>query len=93
MQCDNCKKKDDWLEIVGENFICKKCISKHRELGYILNTKKDTFEYIIKKTKVKNFEEMLKITRDQIDDVVDLKEQGITIPLTKEEKENKREQK
>jgi hypothetical protein len=93
MLCDNCKKKDDWLQIVGNDFICKKCISQNRELGYILKTKKDTFEYIIKKTKVKNYKEMLNITREQIDNVIDLKEQGIVIPLTKEEKEKKRAEK
>jgi hypothetical protein len=82
VKCDNCKKETDWPEIIGKNMVCAKCIQKHKDLGNIFRTRKDTFTYIIKKLDIKSYEEMAKITRKDIDKVVDLKEKGVHLKTT-----------
>jgi len=79
MKCDNCKKESQWLEIIGSNFICKRCISKHKILGLVIRTHMDTFRFIIRRLKPKNYEEMMRITKEQVEEIVNLKEQGIVI--------------
>jgi 5-bromo-4-chloroindolyl phosphate hydrolysis protein len=82
MNCDNCKKDTDWPEVIGKNMICAKCIQKHRDLGKIFRTRKDTFTYIIKKLEIKDYEQMMYVTRKDIDSVVDLKEKGVHLKTT-----------
>jgi len=42
----------------------------------------DTFRFIIKNTKVKNYQEMMKLDRKQIEKVTDLKKYGIVLKTT-----------
>ena len=77
MKCDICKKESKWLEIIGSDFVCYKCIRKNSLLGLVLRTHKDTFRFITRKLKVKNYEELMKITKQEVEVVVDLKEKGI----------------
>ncbi len=79
MKCDNCKKETRWLEIVGPKFICHKCISKNKVLGLILRTHVDTFQFIVRKLKPKNYEELMKISKEDVEKVADLKEHGILL--------------
>ena len=82
MKCENCQKEDQWLEIIGENFICKKCCCKHKEMALILRTHIDTFHFLIRNLKPKNYEEYLKITRQAIEDKADLKKAGVKFKTT-----------
>lgn len=82
MKCDNCKKESQWLEIIGSDFICHKCINKHNIMGLILRTHANTFKHIIKKLNLKNFQEMMNLTRKQIENNVDLKKYGIILKTT-----------
>jgi len=82
MKCDNCKKENQWLEVVGSEFICRKCVNKSKLMGLILRTHMDTFRFIIKNTKVKNYQEMMKLDRKQIEKVTDLKKYGIVLKTT-----------
>ena len=84
MECENCKKESQWLEIVGSNYICRKCIGKHKIMSLILRTHMDTFNLLIRKLKVKNYMELIEVTREQIEKAVDLKNHGIEIFLKKE---------
>ena len=82
MNCDNCKKEDQWLEVIGSNFICAKCIQKHKELGFIYRTKINVFRTIIKEFKPKDFEVYMNITRKQIEEKFNLKSNGIILKTT-----------
>lgn len=82
MRCDNCKKEDSWLEIIGSNFICKKCIQKHKEMGLVYRTHIETFHFLIRKIQPKDFQEYLKITRKQIESLADLKKAGVKFRTT-----------
>lgn len=82
MKCDNCKKESQWLEIVGSDFICHKCINKHKVIGFILRTHINTFKAIIKQLKIKNFQEMMKLERKDIEKSFDLKKYGIVLKTT-----------
>ncbi len=82
MKCDNCKKENQWLEILGSNFICHKCIGKNKIMGFILRTKIDTFKYIIKKLNTDNYNSFMEIKREDIEKVVNLREQGIFLKTT-----------
>ena len=77
MDCDICKKESKWLEIIGPSFICHKCIRKNKVMGLILRTHTDTFRHIIKKLKIKSYEELIKIKREEIEEKTDLKKYGI----------------
>ena len=82
MKCDNCKKEDPWLEMIGANFICKKCAQKHKEMGLVYRTHIDTFHFLLRKIKPKDYEDYLKITRKQIEELADLKKAGIKFKTT-----------
>ncbi len=79
MKCENCKKESQWLEIIGKVFICHKCISKHKILGLILRTHMDTFNFLIKKLKINNYEGLMNVKREEIENVADLKNVGIVL--------------
>ena len=79
MQCDNCKKEETWLENIGSNFICSRCIQKHKEMGLIFRTHIDSFRRIIKKLKPHNYEEYTRLEKSQIEQVVELKKYGIKL--------------
>ena len=83
MKCKNCKKESQWLEIVGSDFVCRKCIGKNKILGLILRTHMDTFNFLVRNLKIKNYEELMNIRREEIEKVEDLKKHGIL--LKKEE--------
>jgi len=82
MKCDNCKKENQWLEIIGNNFICHKCINKSKIMGLILRTHADTFKYIIKKMNIKDYKSLMELKRGDIEQVVDLKKYGIFLKTT-----------
>lgn len=79
MKCDNCKKESKWLEIIGSNLICHKCISKNKVIGLILRTHMDTFHFIIRKLKPQNYSDLMKISKEDVEKVADLKEHGILL--------------
>jgi hypothetical protein len=77
MNCEICRKESQWLEIVGKNFCCYKCINKNKIMGLVLRTHADTFRYIIKKLEVKDYEHMMKLKKEDIIKVADLKKYNI----------------
>jgi len=82
MKCSSCKKEDPWLEMIGSDFICKKCINKHKIMGLIFRTHIDTFHFLIRKIKPINYQEFMTITRKQIENLVNLKKYGIFLKTT-----------
>lgn len=77
MKCDQCKVESSWLECIGKYFICHKCINKSKLMGLILRTHMDTFRFIVRKLKIKSYDELLAVTRVQVDEVANLSEKGI----------------
>lgn len=82
MKCTNCKKESQWLEIVGADFICHKCIAKSKLMGLILRTHADTFRHVVKKLELKNYEDLLNVKRKKVEEIVDLKKKGIFLKTT-----------
>ncbi|MCK5283842.1 MAG: hypothetical protein KAK00_10675 [Nanoarchaeota archaeon] len=82
MKCDNCKKEDQWLEIIGKNFICKRCVRKHKEMGLVYRTHIETFHFLIRNIKPEDYEAYMKITRKQIEELADLKKAGVKFRTT-----------
>ena len=82
MKCDQCSKESQWLEIVGSNFVCYQCINKNKVMGFILRTNADIFRIIVKKLVLKDYPALLKITRTDVDKVIDLKKCGIILKTT-----------
>ena len=83
MKCENCKKESQWLEIVGSDFVCRKCIGKHKIMGLILRTHMDTFNFLVRNLKINNYKELIMVRREEIEKAADLKKYGIF--LKKEE--------
>ncbi len=79
MECKNCNKESQWLEIIGSDYICHKCIGKHKVLGLILRTHMDTFNFLVRNLKIKNYEELIDVTRSEIEKAADLKKYGIIL--------------
>ncbi len=77
MRCDNCKKDIQWLDMIGVDFVCKKCINKNKLIGLVHRTHINTFKEILKKLKIKNYEELMSLTRPDIEAVVNLRKKGI----------------
>ncbi|MFH1642475.1 MAG: hypothetical protein ABIC04_06270 [Nanoarchaeota archaeon] len=82
MKCSNCKKEDQWLEMIGQDFICKKCINKHKIMGLVYRTHIDTFQFLLRNLKLTNYEEFMKVTRKQVEELVNLKKYGIFLKTT-----------
>ena len=82
MKCSNCKKEDPWLEMIGSDFICKKCINKHKIMGLVFRTHVDTFHFLIRKIQPKNYAEFMSIDRKQVESLVNLKKYGIFLKTT-----------
>jgi hypothetical protein len=82
MKCDSCKKEDQWLEMIGQDFICHKCVNKNKIMGLILRTHIDTFRFVLRKTKAVDYKEFMGIDRKLIESLVDLKKYGIFLKTT-----------
>jgi len=82
MRCRSCGKEETWLEKIGKDFICHKCVQKHRIMGLIFRTNVSTFKQILKKLKPKSYEEYMKLERKQIESAADLKKAGIYLKTT-----------
>lgn len=82
MKCDNCTKEETWLEMIGSDFLCRTCLQKHKIMGLIFRTHADVFKKIVKKLKIKNYEEYMKLERKQIEPVIDLRKYGIKLKTT-----------
>ncbi|MBW2975721.1 hypothetical protein KY366_08435 [Candidatus Woesearchaeota archaeon] len=82
MQCTNCKKEDPWLEMIGSDLICKRCINKNRVMGIIFRTHIDTFHFVLRKMGPKNYQDFLGITRKEVEKLVNLKKYGIFLKTT-----------
>lgn len=65
MKCDICKKESTWLEFVGSDMVCNKCINKNKVMGNVLRTHVNTFRFLIKKMKIENYEDLMKITKKE----------------------------
>jgi hypothetical protein len=79
MKCKNCKKESQWLEIVGSDYVCHKCIGKHKIMGLVLRTHMDTFNFLIRNLKIKNYEELIGVKQEEIEKAADLKKYGILL--------------
>ncbi|MBW2988759.1 hypothetical protein KY358_00410 [Candidatus Woesearchaeota archaeon] len=82
MKCSNCKKESAWLEVIGSDFICKKCVNKHKIMGLVFRTHIDTFQFLLRKFEPKNYCEFMKITRNEVEKLVNLKKYGIFLKTT-----------
>jgi hypothetical protein len=67
MKCDNCQKEEIWLESIGSNFICHKCIQKNKPMGLIFRTNTDIFKRVLKKLKPLNYETYMQIDKQRIE--------------------------
>ncbi|MFT4297952.1 MAG: hypothetical protein ACMXX5_02060 [Candidatus Woesearchaeota archaeon] len=73
MNCDICHKQKQWLEVIGKNFVCHTCIQRENKLlGAILRTHMDSFNRVIKKKNIADFEQFKKLTKEDIKDVIDV---------------------
>ena len=79
MKCENCRKESQWLESIGSDFVCRKCIGKHKIMGLILRTHMDTFNFLVRNLKIKNYEELINVKREEIEKAADLKKYGIIL--------------
>lgn len=82
MKCTNCKKESQWLEVIGSDLICKKCVNKHKIMGMIFRTHIDTFHFLLRKLTPKNYPEFMETTRKQVENLVNLKKYGIFLKTT-----------
>jgi len=72
MKCDKCKNENTWLEMIGKELVCHKCLSKHRLMGNILRTHANTFKFLLKKLNLQGFEGYMGITDEQIQKLVNI---------------------
>lgn len=73
MNCDICKKDCQWLEVIGKDFVCHGCIQKGNALlGKILRTHMDSFQRVMKKKQIKDFNEFKKLTKEDIKDIINI---------------------
>jgi|TARA_B100002003_G_scaffold246439_1_gene276099 hypothetical protein len=79
MKCDNCKTEDQWLEMIGKNFICNRCVGKHTLFGKVQKTHIDTFRFLMRKLKPEGYSEFMSITNKEITDQANVRKLGIKV--------------
>ncbi len=72
MNCDACSKETMWLEKIGQEFICHKCINKSKLMGKILRTHTNSFQFLLKKLKIKDYKQLMEIDKKQVLQYVNL---------------------
>jgi len=82
MKCVSCGKESSWTEIIGTDFVCIKCVQKHKVLRLVHNRHLDTFRSVLKKLDVKNYADYMKITREQLEKIVNFEKIGIKLKTT-----------
>ena len=64
MKCTVCNKESTWLEFIGSDAVCQRCVNKNSIMGNLARTHTNTFHHIIKKIKPANYEEYMKISKE-----------------------------
>jgi len=68
--------------MMGDDFICKKCINKNKIMGLVFRTHVDTFQFLLRQITPKNYSEFMEIDRKKIESLVNLKKYGIFLKTT-----------
>ncbi|MCF7861046.1 hypothetical protein K9M79_02285 [Candidatus Woesearchaeota archaeon] len=66
MNCNECGKESMWLESVGRNLICHKCLSKNKLIGQLVRTHIDSFHHLVKKSKITSYDKLMKLDKSDI---------------------------
>jgi len=82
MKCDNCGNEATWMEMIGSDFICRKCVQKHKIMGLLLRTHMNSFQFALKKLKIKNYAEFMEITREQLEEIINFKKIKVKLETT-----------
>jgi hypothetical protein len=82
MQCSNCRRDASWMEVIGSDFVCAKCVQKHKVMGLIYNRHLDTFRSVLKRLKTKNYAEYMAIKREELEKFVNFDKIGIKLKTT-----------
>ena len=82
MQCLNCKKESSWMEIIGSDFVCPKCVQKHPVMRLIYNRHIDTFRGVLKRLVIKSYLDYMAIKRQDIEKNVNFEKLGIKLKTT-----------
>ncbi len=77
MRCDNCHSESPWLEVLGKEMVCHKCINKNKVMAKILKSHMDTFQFLVRKLKLQGYRDLLKVTLEDAEKVANLKKAGI----------------
>lgn len=72
MKCTNCSAETTWLEVVGGDIVCRKCLNKHQSMGLALRTSADSFKFLVKKLGLKNYKEYMKVKDEDIKQFVNI---------------------
>jgi hypothetical protein len=70
MKCSACGKESSWLNYIGIDNICNKCIEKHTIFKEIRFSNDRRLMIALKKRKIKNFEDIKKITETDFENIL-----------------------
>jgi len=79
MRCSNCQKEQTWLERIGSDFICSKCLQKHRIMGLVFRTNTKAFKRLVSTLKPKSYNEYMNLNKKQIESAFDLKKYNVNL--------------
>lgn len=82
MRCSNCDRESTWMGIIGSDFVCNKCVQKHKIMGLICSRHIDTFRSVLKRLHISNYQQYMAITRKQLEGRVDFDKIGIKLKTT-----------
>lgn len=66
MLCDICKKDVTWINMVGKDYVCNKCIVKHTVLKEVNKSDESRLRAILRELNPKDFEEMKTYTNESL---------------------------
>ena len=62
-------------------------------MGLILRTHMDTFNFLVRNLKIKNYEELINVKREEIEKAADLKKYGIILKKINQNVQNTKQSK
>ena len=73
MKCNICNKESQWLDFIGKECVCYKCINKNKLMGLIFRTHANTFRFLIRKMRISSYEQLLGVTKEDVEKHTDSK--------------------
>jgi len=70
MKCNICNKENAWLNYIGNDIVCSKCVAKYTVLKEMRFSDEKRFSKLLRKRKIESFEQLKKLKEDELEKIM-----------------------